>query len=270
MSPRPWCRIDGCARNREGHLGTHARLAPDLEVTADLLGPLTHARQAKVPGSMAIDHLRVDALAVVADTQLKLAVIVPHLHFNPTSAGVQEGIAQGLTGNPIDVVANDRAKSSWRAVDGHIECCRVCARVIRLSKRKFLAKTPERDGEIIGGSRRGSQALDGVPSLPDRLRALLECDIQPLLGVERPIGENVGRGLKAKHDAMKALQKRVVELTGNARPLIETFLESGVKLVRELSHAELIQPPDQCQRCDDYPGAKPRGLVVSGRNREIH
>jgi len=41
---------------------------------------------------------------------------------------------------------------------------------------------------------------------------------------------------------MKALQKRVVKLTGNARPLIETFLESGVKLVRELSHAELIQP----------------------------
>jgi hypothetical protein len=45
---------------------------------------------------MAVQLCRVDALAVVTDAQLKLSVIVPDLHFNPTSAGVPEGIAQRL------------------------------------------------------------------------------------------------------------------------------------------------------------------------------
>src|SRR5262245_8603141 len=110
VAPHPRRRIDGGGRNRESHFRAHSGLAPDLEVTSDQLRSLTHARHTKVPGSIAVERFRVDASAVVADTQLKLAVIVADLHFDPASACVPEGIAQGLAANPIDVVADDRAK----------------------------------------------------------------------------------------------------------------------------------------------------------------
>jgi hypothetical protein len=71
--------------------------------------------------SRAIQHRPGDALAVVTNAQLKLALVVAELHFNPASASVPERIAQRLAPDPIDVVPDDRTERTRLAVDRHVE-----------------------------------------------------------------------------------------------------------------------------------------------------
>src|SRR5262245_21472676 len=190
-TPRAWSRIGSGGRNRECDLGAHSGLAPDLEMTADLLRALTHPRQAEVPGLMAVQLCCVDARAVVTDAQLKLSVIVPDLHLNPTSACVPERITQGLAADPIDVVTDDRPKVSWRALDSDIETGCVAQPVVALRRREIVTKRAERDSHIVGRGRGRAQALNSVSSLPDRARGLDECGLQPFFGFQRPIREYV-------------------------------------------------------------------------------
>src|SRR5262249_54276952 len=98
-------------------------------------------------------------------------------------------------------------------------CFRV--RVVDRRGRELFAKGAEGDGQIVRDRRGSAQALDGITSLPDRVRALLEGGLQPLFGFQRSIGKDVRCGLKAKHDAMKALQQRVVQLSGDASPFVD-------------------------------------------------
>src|SRR5262245_37695931 len=132
-------RIHGSGGNHESHLGTHSGLAPDLELAADQLCPLAHARQTEAPGAMAVRRRAVDPQAVITDTKLKLAGVVPELHFNPTSACVPEGIAHGLAANPIDIVADDRPKASRRTLDCNIEAGSVGLLLVALRRRELVA-----------------------------------------------------------------------------------------------------------------------------------
>src|SRR5262249_38047253 len=138
-------RVHGTSGNRERHLGTHSRFAPDLELTADQLGALTHAAQTEVTASMVGRRCPVDALAIVTNTELKLAVIVAELHFNPTGTSVPERIAQRLAANPINVVPNDRAKVAWRALDRYIEWRVWHRRPVHLVGCELLTERAERD-----------------------------------------------------------------------------------------------------------------------------
>jgi hypothetical protein len=70
---------------------------------------------------MRVKRSRVDALAIVTNAQLKLAGVVADLHFNPTSPGVPERIAQRLAADPIDVVADDRAEGLRRTLDRDVD-----------------------------------------------------------------------------------------------------------------------------------------------------
>src|SRR5262249_10287492 len=135
---------------------------------------LTHARQTKVPGSIAVQDRRIDALTVIAHTKLKLAIIVPDLHFNATRACVPEGIAQSLAPDPIDVVTDDWPHLSRRAFDSDIEAGCVDLRVVVLGRRELVAQRAERDGEIVCDRRGSAEALDSVTSLANGVRAILE------------------------------------------------------------------------------------------------
>src|SRR5262249_7107011 len=154
----------------------------------------------------------------------------------------------------------DRSKASRRALDLDIEAGSAELRVVALRRGELVAKRPERDRQIVGGSRGRAQALDGVPSLPDRMRGLLECGLQPLFRLERLFGEDVCRRRKPKRDAMEALQERVVQLSRDARPLVDPRLESRVELVCQLAHAEVVQGPRERQCRDNQAGAKPGSL----------
>src|SRR4030095_17228045 len=81
-SAHPVRRIDRGAWNRERDLGAQTRLAPHLDLAANLLRSLPHARQPKMPGAMRVKSSRVDALAIVTNAQLKIAGVPPgsHLH----------------------------------------------------------------------------------------------------------------------------------------------------------------------------------------------
>ena len=71
------------SRNVQLHLGSCIGSAPDGQLPAGELGALPHPVQAKVPfPSLRAQHLRVDALAVVAHAQTDLPFVVPKLHFD--------------------------------------------------------------------------------------------------------------------------------------------------------------------------------------------
>jgi hypothetical protein len=140
---------------------------------------------------------------------------------------------------------------------------------LRSRGREFLADRAQRHGEVVGDRRGGAQTLDGVPSLPDRTRALAECGLQPLFRFQRAIRKHVRRALQAEHHAMKALQQRVVQLARNARPFIGTLLQARLEYGCHSTEPQLVQRPQECQDGDNYSSTKPRRLVVSGCNQEI-
>src|SRR5262249_13002456 len=98
----------------------------------------------------------------------------------------------------MDVVPDDRTQAARRAVDRDIKCCRSCVRVADRRGRELFANRVEGEGEIVRDRRGSAQALNGIPSLPDRERALLEGSLQLLFGFQRSIRKDVRGGLKAK------------------------------------------------------------------------
>src|SRR5262249_52852560 len=246
--PRParrWRRIGGDAGNREGDLGTHSLLAPDFEGPADLLGTLTHPRQTKAPGSATLEYCRFDASAVVADAQFELPVVIPKLHFNATGACVPERIAQGLARNPVDIVPDDRTQRARHTSGGDLDTRRRLVRIVDGSRGELFAQRAKRGGEIVHLRRRRAEVLDGVTSFPHRPRAMPERSLQSVFGFRRSIGKDVGRALKPKHDAVKALQQRIVQLARDARPLVYARLQLRVECTRDLTETELVQRPQQ-------------------------
>src|SRR5262245_22578971 len=68
---------------------------------------------------------------------------------------------------------------------------------------------------------------------------------------------------------MKALQQRVVKLSRDTRPLVDTLFQTHVEFVGELSHAQLMQRPQQRQAGERCSGTKPHRLVVGWCDREV-
>src|SRR5271154_5674746 len=92
-------RVRNGRTNFELHLRAGLALTPDFQVGANQFGALAHARQAKVSGAgFSIQHLRVDALSIVANTQSKLPLAIADSHLDPAPLRMAKSVAQGLPG----------------------------------------------------------------------------------------------------------------------------------------------------------------------------
>src|SRR5579862_9309608 len=108
-APRLICHGSG---NRQFHLSSRARLAPEIQVRADSLCSLAHTGYAKVSGlSPSLQYFRVDPLAIVAHPQTKLILIVPDLRFDVPGRGMCKGISDHFARDTIDLVLEH-----WRQV----------------------------------------------------------------------------------------------------------------------------------------------------------
>src|SRR6266478_6223982 len=101
---------DGGGNGQLG-LGTGGEFTPDRESSTDKFGAFVHTRQTMVSGAPAsIQDGRINALAVVPDSQPKLPLVVTNFHSDPLRVGVSERIAQRLAGNPIDFAPQQRSE----------------------------------------------------------------------------------------------------------------------------------------------------------------
>src|SRR5271169_3167756 len=184
-------------------------------------------------------NLGANAPPVIANSQLQLTLFVLYIHFDVLCLRVVEGIAQSLSGNPIDIVAQDRIEVTRRALDGNIE-----ERVMRcLCRRKFLTESVNRKRKVIRRDGGGPQALYGLAPFSDRLGSLIDRALESLLGFGRPFWQKVGGALKTHQKAVKGLQHSIVQLSSDACSLIHACFQTDVELVPYLPEADLVQTP---------------------------
>jgi hypothetical protein len=75
--------------------------------------------------------------------------------------------------------------------------------------------------------------------------------------------------LHAKHQPLKTLQERVVQLARDPHTLADAFLEAHVEFSREPIEAEAIEAPEQAQKRGGAGDFEPSGLIVRWIDGEI-
>src|SRR5208282_3958407 len=108
-----------------------------------------------------------------------------------------------------------------------------------------------------------------IPTLSDRLRSLIDRTLQCLPGFLRAFRQQISCRLKAQQQSVKALQQRIVQIPGNAGPLVDALFQAHVELPRHLSEAESMKRPEQYQKNGQARQPKPSSLVVRRGNGEI-
>src|ERR1700722_14567885 len=107
------------AGNREFHFRAGSGPAPDPEFGADSFSALAHAGQAPVSIASRLEHLRIDAAAVIAYQNPQLIEGVLDLDFDALGPGMEERIRQGFPADAVDFVAQDRVQRPGLAVHDH-------------------------------------------------------------------------------------------------------------------------------------------------------
>jgi len=77
--------------------------------------------------------------------------------------------------------------------------------------------------------------------------------VQPLARFVRTRSDHFIDGLKPQQRALKTLEQRVMEVAGDACPLVDARVERAVELSRELRDAEPVRDEQQrrCERNND-------------------
>src|SRR5882672_9586916 len=63
-------------RNSQLNFRARSGFTPDLQASADKFCTLTHSRQAEMSGTPAVENIRIDAFAIIAHPQQKLALAI--------------------------------------------------------------------------------------------------------------------------------------------------------------------------------------------------
>src|ERR1700730_8583977 len=110
------CLIRNRAWNAQLHFRARSDFTPDIELRADLLGALPHAWQTPVSVTSCIQELRVNALSVIPDAQMKKTIAVRDIRFDFICLCMPERISQRLARYAVNVVAKDRMQFSRSAL----------------------------------------------------------------------------------------------------------------------------------------------------------
>src|SRR5579863_1248463 len=104
-------------RDSQFHLRAGSAFAPYIQLSADTLGALTHAAQAKVSlRSFLTEHARVNADAIIPHADANLPCIILDFHFDPPRTRMAERVAQSFPRNPVNLIPQHRMQVLWRAL----------------------------------------------------------------------------------------------------------------------------------------------------------
>jgi hypothetical protein len=92
--------------------------------------------------------------------------------------------------------------------------------------------------------------------------------IHGLGGVVRPAERKFASGLKLEERTLEALQKRVMQLTGNPRPFVDSGIDGRIELTSQLSRAQLKKKPKEEEESADAECIKPVCLKPRGGDAE--
>src|SRR5579872_1293014 len=111
-----WNRVSDGSRNTQIHLRTGSRLAPNFEMSADLLSALAHTLQAPVSLPSRCRNVGIDSRSIVANSQPQVTFCVCDFSFNSGCLGVPESVLQSFARDAVNVVSDDGMQFVWFAL----------------------------------------------------------------------------------------------------------------------------------------------------------
>jgi hypothetical protein len=137
-----------------------------------------------------IEDFRIDADAIIPDAQHKSQLPIGYFCFYILRLSVAERIAQCLTGEAVDFIAENWIKVLCFAFydDAELRCI--------AGSRKFLAYRSQSLREVIGDDRGCTQILHCTSRLCERLISLVKNLLERLLCIFRVRRQHVLRSLK--------------------------------------------------------------------------
>src|SRR5215468_660185 len=214
------CDVNTSTGNAQLHFCAGVQCAPHRELTAEKLGPFPHTTQPVVPfAPISTQGHRVDAFTVITYEHPKSPFVIADFHFDPLRICVTESIAQPLRSNPVNLVPKSGVELPWRAFHLHMKRGGVAAGV---GSCESISEGPDGFSKVVAFERGCAQSLHRIPSLYDRFLGLIDRAVEFLLGLPRL--ELVRNRLKKEQYSLKTLEKRVVQLPGNARALMDALL----------------------------------------------
>src|SRR5580700_5518767 len=214
-----------------------------------------------------LQNLRFDSLSIIAYAHTKLAIIVSNFSLDPTCPRMLKGVSQNLARNQADFVARERTQDFSLTFHCQLEDWCISVRIQRA--RQFLTCGREPLRQVHLAPHRRAQMLNSTSTLGNGIFGRAERVVQNLRCLVRPARQHVASSLKLNHQSVQILQQGVMEFSRDACPLVYTRLQTCGELLLELMQPELIERPEQSQKCGHTQNAEPSGLVVRRRDGEI-
>src|SRR5262245_61663640 len=199
-------------------------------------------------------------LTVVSNAHSKRSFAVSNLSLDAMGTGVVERVSECFARDAIHFVANNRIQVACLSFDYQLKSCRILS-------GQFFTERSDRFSQVVRGSGGISQTIDRFASLRDRVIGSLERLCELVLGFPRR--QEVVHDLQPKHQSLKTLEQRVMQLARNARALGDALVQSSVEFASKLSQAKLIKRPEQRQRGGENQRAEPGRLIVGRRDDEV-
>lgn len=172
-----------------------------------------------------VEHTPIHTNAIIPHPNPKLLRVIPDFNLDPARPRVPESIAQRFSRYPIDFIPQDRMEVLRRALHFH----RKSRRLLILNCSVLGHLLPERFNgccQAVGVTRGPAETLNCIACIGNCLRGVVKRRFQYLPGIRSAAREEIVDCLKAEQHSLKALQQRIVEIAGDAQPLVHAPLQS--------------------------------------------
>jgi len=196
----------------------------------------------------------IDAHAVIAHPQAEGRLPEIKFRLDMARARVLDCIAKRLTGNPIHLIAHQRSESARLSLNKHA----VRGWRVALTRFELIPQICHQLFQIALNDRGRSKVRHRFPPLDNGLVCSIQRALEFLDGFARPVRQQVANSLESEHQALKALQQRVMQLSCDSGPLIDALFQAYVKLLRDPLHTIAVRGPgEQYQKRSQYRAEPP-------------
>ena len=201
---------------------------------SDSLCPLAHAGYTKVSGpSAGFQNFGIDPLAIIADTQTKLILIVADLHFDVAGCSVCESIPDHLAGDPVDLILKHRRQVPLLPFNEHLIARSMPVQL--LSHRQFTACGIQQFRKVALRGRLRAQVANRSTALRNAFLRSMNCLIDNLHRVVRIAEQQFASRLELKSRPLKTLQQGVMQFSRNAHAFVHLSIDPDIELFCDLA-----------------------------------
>src|SRR5882672_1776221 len=178
-----------------------------------------------------------DAAAVITNAQSQLFRIVDDFDFYVKRFGMAEGVDRRFASNRVCFFEHHWMKLALGSLQQNAKFC-FCA------MRIFFRYASDGRGKAAGSGRVVTQIPNSIAAFAEDGVGAIECFFHGLAG--RFVNRNLFcHGVKAKNEALDALEKRVVKLPGDAFAFAETLFHARPNCRGNLPDAEPIEHQEE-------------------------